>query len=445
MVKVVVLSVLFVFTFVDFVKANNIFSEKFKNYIHDRVDSGENKSIIVGIYNNGERSFYAYGLPYDNSPYKVSENSIYQIGSVTKVFTSLLFAQLSHLNEITLEDKVGHYFPEKYNQHLFFKNITFRDLLSHTSGLPRLPTNLKIMDVYNPYEGYKKEQLESYISSLEKNLPQLGTYGYSNLGYAILGYVISNLKVKTFNQILKDNVLYPLHLENTFFYASRLLPHHVTKGHVRGKEVPDWDFEAFQAAGGMYSSASDLLKFIIFNIQKDVLKKAIETTHKIYVDDTNIDGLKVALGWHILSDVFYHNGETGGYASFIGFHAKKNIGVVVLTNSKRSVDDIGFSLLFDNYKLPPILKSIVIDKDELNKFVGRYYVNEDMDIIIGQYENILTFRVSSGGEEVKILPYEKNKFFVRGQDILIDFQEESDAVRGLVFKFQNQSLEAQKK
>src|SRR5690606_26436110 len=143
---------------------------------------------------------------------------IFEIGSITKVFTSTVLASLVEEGKIKLTDKINSYYSFPFNNNI---NLTFKDLANHTSGLPRLPENLVLSDEANPYKSYGKNQIEEYLKNFLKiDKPQ--TYSYSNLGTGLLGYTLGLSQKTSFQKLLQKNVFDKYKMINSFTSSHNL-------------------------------------------------------------------------------------------------------------------------------------------------------------------------------------------------------------------------------
>lgn len=285
-------------------------------------------------------------------------DSLFEIASVTKTFTATMLADLVTRGEVALDDPVSRFLPPAV--HLPERNgkqITLLDLATHTSGLPRVPGNLQSEDAGNPYANYHVEHLYQFLS--ECNLQRdIGVeYDYSNLGYGLLGQALA-LKIGTsWEAAVTEQILRPLGMTDTAVTLPAALRLRLAAGHnASGQPVPNWDIPGMPGMGALRSTANDLLKFLVANMElsSPLLGEALRLTHQpqrqAWSPATMI-GLAWQIGHEDHRDIIRHSGSTGGYASFIGFDPVQQIGVIVLANSAVNVFDIGFHLIDQNCPL----------------------------------------------------------------------------------------------
>ncbi|MDF1696530.1 MAG: serine hydrolase [Saprospiraceae bacterium] len=267
-----------------------------------------------------------------------NKNSIFEIGSISKAFTSIVFSHLVSEGKLSLEDKLSSVLPfeiEKAPKGL--EAITLEMLANHTSGLPRVAPNMipvMMMNQQDPYADYTTILLDEYLKSeiTLENEPQT-TYSYSNLGAGTLGY-ISTLKAElSYEELVRDYIFNPLSMESSTSVLSKVDNKMLVKGlNPDGSEATNWDFtDAAVGAGGIKSNAVDMVRFILKNLEEDA---AYTRTHaSTFTVNPN---LQIGLGWHISIDgynkVHWHNGGTGGYRSCMAFDKQNKKAVLVLSN-----------------------------------------------------------------------------------------------------------------
>ncbi|MBS1572236.1 MAG: beta-lactamase family protein, partial [Bacteroidetes bacterium] len=306
-----------------------------------------NGQLSIAITKNGKTNFY--GVIRVNDSIKPIENhsKIFEIGSLTKVFTSTVLASLSEDEKIKLSDNINSYYPFRFHDNT---TISFESLANHTSGLPRLPENLDVSNESNPYKNYGKNELESYLKNMLKleNKP-VKSYSYSNLGAGLLGYTLGLSQKTSFQNLLQKKVLDKYKMSNTFT-SSQNLGNKLVKGlSENGNMVSNWDFVVLFGAGGILSTVEDLSKFA--NAQFNPENKELALTRKPTFEINK--NMKIGLGWHILKsktdkDIIWHNGGTGGYSSSMAIVEDEKIAVIILSNVSeinQNIDNLCFELI----------------------------------------------------------------------------------------------------
>jgi serine-type D-Ala-D-Ala carboxypeptidase/endopeptidase len=284
----------------------------------------------------------------------VDGNTIFEIGSATKVFTALLLAEAVRRGEVAYTDPVAKHLPADVRMPTRgAKIITLDDLVTHTSGLPRLPNNLAPKDMSNPYADYSVKQLYDFLSSYELTRDIGERYEYSNLGVGLLGHVLARRAGVDYETLVSQRITGPLGMKSTVVTLTPALRGRLATGHnAQLQPAANWDIPTLAGAGAIRSTANDMLRFLsaAIGLEQTPLAPSMKALFDLR-RPTGTPALEIARGWHILSprgvDIVWHNGGTGGYRSFMGFNAKERRGVVALSNTstQAGVDDIGRHLL----------------------------------------------------------------------------------------------------
>ena len=330
-----------------------------RNILRERIDVAKKSvGIVVGLVDDKGTRIISYGKPSQDSRDSVDGESIFEIGSVTKVFTATLLADMVERGDLGLDDPISKFLPRQVKTPAFEgKEITLRHLSSQTSALPRLPNNMTPKDRSNPYADYSVDQMYSFLSSCKLTRASGSQYLYSNLGVGLLGHILALVAKTDYESLVRTRVCQPLRMNNTRITLSPEMKAHLATGHNQAlSPVANWDLPTLAGAGALRSNVNDMLKFVAANIGLNAtsLASAMAKTHQTQ-HDTGIEGLDIGLGWHILkrfdTELIWHNGGTGGYHSFVGFNKAKRAGVVILSNSTNDIDDIGRHLLESQYPL----------------------------------------------------------------------------------------------
>lgn len=336
-----------------------------RKILAQRIDADKRSvGIVVGLVSPNGRRIIVHGSLDRNDPRPLDGDTLFEIGSVTKVFTSLLLADMVRRGEVALDDPVQKYLPRGVTMpRRGGREITLRDLATHTSGLPRLPNNMSPKDAADPYADYTVDQLYRFLSSY--TLPRdIGTeYEYSNVGGGLLGHVLARRARMDYESLLISRVCVPLEMEDTRITLSAELRARFAAGHDdQMKPVPHWNLPSLPGAGALRSTANDLLKFLAasLGLRQSPLAPAMRSMLDVR-RPTGVEGMQIALGWHVFNrgghEIVWHNGGTGGFRSFVGFSPASRVGVVLLSNAETAegVDDIGLHLLDSSIPLttPP--------------------------------------------------------------------------------------------
>ena len=316
------------------------------------IKKANTQSMAIALFHNNTYKTFFYG-EMDNGE-TPSEHTLYEIGSITKLFTATMLADLVVKGRIQLDDSIVHFLPDSVASNPALKGITFKNLANHTSGLPRMAENWKLVPDYDekdPFAAYDRKALFSYLKNYE-SLDEPGeAYAYSNLGYGILGELISIIGDKSYMDQLQEIILTPLQLQHTTVFPDvkkqQVLLHGVDQ---EGNSTPMWHWQAMVGAGGLKSTIRDLASFAVeqFKMPENDLQKAMALTRQFTVFTP--ENMDIGLAWRIsmIEDgiiYLHHTGATGGSNSFIGLSPDTKTVVIVLSNASESVQPISTMII----------------------------------------------------------------------------------------------------
>jgi len=321
-------------------------AEEFTNAIHaylqQRVEvEKKDVGIVVGIVDEHGSSIVSCGKMDNGTDQPVNGDTLFEIGSFTKTFTTLLLQDMIERGEMKLDDPVAKYLPKSVKMPTRNgKEITLLQLATHTSGLPVIPDNLDPTRADNPYADYTVEKLYAFLSRYKLTRDPGAKYEYSNLGLGLLGHVIA-LKARTnYESLVMDRICRPLKMESTRITLTPELKARFAQGHnALGYAVSSWDVPILSGAGALRSTANDLLKYVSANLglTPSNLTPLMEKTHAVHFHESA--DADIGLAWEISRDqegtkIVWKTGGTAGCRTFVGLNKSRRRGVVVLSNSQ---------------------------------------------------------------------------------------------------------------
>ncbi|HEY0180124.1 MAG TPA: serine hydrolase, partial [Dokdonella sp.] len=257
------------------------------------------------------------------------------------------------------------------------------------------------------------------------------------LGFGLLGVALAAQARSSYGELLRREVLAPLGMDSTDVELTPALRARLAPGRdERGAPAPHWRFGALEGAGALLSDGADLLRYLRANM--GLAKTPLDTALRL-VRTPRRDiggGDRIGLGWMIRStpdgDVVWHNGETGGYASFVGFTADGRRGVAILANAVGPPQDLGFAALSPRLPVPAAHAAVALAPDALDAYVGRYALAPGFDLDVFRRDAQL-FAQASGQSAFPIFASARDAFFARVGGITLDFERGADgAVAALV-------------
>ncbi len=400
--------------------------------VDDRVNTyRDSVGLLIGVVEPSGRRFVSRGPAQVGNDDAVDGDTIYEIGGISKVFTALLLTDMAHRGEVSLNDPVSKYLPPDPKMPLYAgKPITLLDLATHTSGLPRMPSNVAPVDLNHPNADMNADQLLKSVSAYELTRAVGSGYEYSNAGFDLLALALAAAGHTDFETLLKARILAPLHMVSTHIAVSADEKEHQSSGYdMHLSPVPRASIPSVLGADGMRSTANDLLNFLAANIGlvNTPLAPAMGDMLKT-VRPTQYEELKIALGWHVATldgvEMVWENGRTEGYRAFIGFAPKLRVGVVVLSNAADTIDDIGVHILDPAQALRTLHREAPIDASLFDNYTGRYLVSETFSLVVTRDGGRLYIQ-GVGEPRTELFAEGDDRFFVR--DINAEIKFDTDA------------------
>ncbi len=342
--------------------------------IQNHVDSRKSLGISVGLVDKNGIQTFNYGKIAKDSQITPDENTIFEIGSMTKTFTATLAVQLQQEGILSLDEPITKFLPELKNSVFDKNNITLYHLLTHTSGISEFSLNAYVSQMFSiiftgksritEYE-YNTEKFLNYISTLKlKNSPG-STWVYSNLGFGLVGKILERITGDSYEDLVKNRICDVLDMKDTGINLFDSHRNNLATGYTfRSKQADYWDVPAIKPAGSLCSTTSDMTKFLkaSLGLSKTKLSPVFEycqntkSTPKIPLSMkfcSKTMGLPLPgfrLGWFVFPqenvDILGHDGGTEGFSSFMCMNLENQSAAVILTNrAMKLVHKLGMSLI----------------------------------------------------------------------------------------------------
>ncbi|HEY3798480.1 MAG TPA: serine hydrolase [Caulobacteraceae bacterium] len=347
---------------------------------------GQGVGVVVGVVDASGRRVIAHGDTTHGGGRPVGGDTLFEIGSATKVFTTLLLAEMAERGEVALDDPIARYLPAGVTAPTRGgREITLIDLATHTAGLPPMDPGFRTTDPANPralvgqaeaLARYSAERLYAFLSAFELKRDIGARYVYSNLGLGLLGHLLALRAGAAFETLLRQRITGPLGMTDTVMTPDadqrrRLaLPHN-----QRLQPRMTLRLDVLAGAGALRSTANDLLTFLAAELGfiETPLRGAM-AAQLAPRRPTNLVRMRAALGWHVIDtgrdEIIGHGGATVGSVSYIAFDRQRRCGVVALNNARGASDEnLAWSLLTEG-RAPARAGSL--DPTALDAFIGRY-------------------------------------------------------------------------
>ncbi|HLK55507.1 MAG TPA: serine hydrolase [Chthonomonadaceae bacterium] len=408
----------------------------------DRIDVDHwGTGIVVGVITPQGRRIFSYGKLDQGDPHPLNGDTVFEIGSVTKVFTSLLLADMVQRGEVALTDPVEKYLPAgvrtpEWKGH----KITLVDLATQTSGLPFFPTDLDAVEDPASVDRYTEKQLYAFLSHYEL-LHDIGVHWeYTNLGVGLLGHALARRAGTDYAGLVHARITGPLGMKSTALTLSPSMKGRFAVGHdTELKPTPELYMPAMAGAGALRSSANDLLTLLAAFLGDNpsplapAMPRMLETVRP--ADDWLLYlGGKQALGWWIIGTgddrIIAHAGETLGFSCSVAYNPKTHVGVVALTNSPNGGNEVAMHLLRPSYPYsrpgkpgaaPKAHKEITVDPKLFDRYAGKYRAAPNVIIVIARRGDTLTF-MSPSYPQVRLHAEGERDYFIAQSGVTLTFE-----------------------
>jgi serine-type D-Ala-D-Ala carboxypeptidase/endopeptidase len=396
-------------------------------------------ALVVGVIDANGRRIVAYGSVAKNDPRPLNGDTVFEIGSITKVFTSVVLMDMVQKSEVAVIDPVAKFLPASVKvPERDGKKITLQDLATQNSGLPRMPTNFKSANPENPYADYTPALLHAFLSGYRLTREIGAQFEYSNLGVGLLGHALSLRADMSYEAMVQTRLLRPLGMTSTGLTFTPEMKVRLAKGHGGANFAPvaNWDFDALAGAGALRSSANDLLTFLAANLGYVKTPLAAAMAAQLSIRRPASTAMEIAYGWFVTTkngkSYLWHNGGTGGYRSFIAFEPEARAGVVVLSNfsTQAGPDDIGRHLLNSTFPLsnvgaPKVREEIAADPKTFDRYVGVYLFVPGAAVTVTREGDQLYTRLS-GQQKFPMFPEGEGRFFLKVVDAQWSFAVDAE-------------------
>ncbi len=402
-----------------------ISTEEINAILTGRIDRAKQSvGMVVGLIAGSETRIISHGNLKKESNQPVNGDTIFEIGSVSKVFTAVLVADMHLKGEIKLSDTISSFLPDDVRVPSYEgKEIDILSLVSHRSGLPRMPSNLDPKEPTQPLANYSHTDLYEFLSEYQLERPIGETYEYSNIGYALLGYLLERRTGLSYATLIQSRICEPLKMNRTSAQLEPDLKSHLAVGHGQAMEaVPPCQFSSFESAGSIRSSTNDMLRFVSANLVSDSspLGNALSLTRTFENGYDDVAGFSWVKDDKFKAPIYWHNGGTNGFHSFVGFREDAQTGVVVLSNSVSFIDDIGLHLLERQYPLAKRRRAIQVATSLLKKYVGEYRLTPEISFHVELVGEELHANVT-GHPPLPVYPESESEFFFEFVDAQLKF------------------------
>ena len=431
MEKIVLLALLVTFGAAPLLAEDFKYEKKIEKLVQPYLKHNKINAVSVGVISNGQIWKKNYGTLDGKGTAAPNSQTLYEIGSISKVFTSLLLADAVVSGRLKLDDPISTIMKELAEKNPRLGNqITFMQLSHHTSGLPVMPTNIKPADSTNPFAGYNRRMLTNYLLDAKlKRKPGEG-YEYSNLGVGLLGDLLSRQAGVSYETLLKQKLTAPLKMTDTAVTLSPQQLAHFAPAHNAALLVDkSWDFDSLAGCGAIRSNVDDMLLFAkaSLNPPEGKLGKTIELAWKQHKPASG-KNLAMGLGWMIARDrtTRWHNGQTGGYQCMILINRPLKSATVLLCNTAGSganalAEQIFQTIVGMNVQPRSFEEELQIDPRLAKRLEGKYQLVPTVVMTI-KVKNGRMMAQLSGQQFLAVIPKSETEWKYQAVDATLKFE-----------------------
>ena len=334
------------------------------------MNEGKSVGMVVAVVGPTNATVMAFGRASLSPGTQMRDDTLFEIGSITKTFTAIALAREIEQGAVQLDQPIQELLPPGIELPEAARAVTLRHLTTHTSGFPRLPANISpvggikmLLFGSNPYAGYPKAAFAEGVRSVKLQSKPGTKSGYSNFGGCLLGWLLAHKAGTNYEAFVKRDVCQPLGMHDTTITLDARQAARFAQGYralrrvgpvLLGLRAKPWLLPNHLAgAGALRSTGMDMLKYLEANMRPkgQPLEKALSESHReLFRED---DQTATAMNWirsanaTLKQVVIWHNGGTGGFCSFLGFTEDGRAGLAILSNTSESVDLLGIVLLQD--------------------------------------------------------------------------------------------------
>lgn len=391
--------------------------------------AGEQPGAIVAAVVDADRvAFVAAGKwAEDDEARRPGPNTFFEIGSISKVFTALLAAQAVEQGRFEWDDPVAGGFASS--------SVTYAQLATHTSGLPRLPADFPDTGLRDPYFFLTLDDLQRSFTTEVAMLSTGPTdWAYSNFGAAILGQATAAAWNQSYADAMREQVLAPLGMEQTWISGNQDVDtSNLAPGHNSAGRASRWRFDAYAPAGAWVSTTAEMTRLIraVLDPAGAGLGPALRDTLAVHAETGGPDHM--GYGWFVREvdgePVYWHDGGTGGYRSFLGVQPARGRGIVILAARDQEVDGIGLGWLQGLFEASD---PVATGKVSVADYVGDYPIMPQFVLAISATDGTLQVQ-GTGQPKIGLRATGVDSFTLDGVPAVIDFERGEDGtVTGLV-------------
>ncbi|QDV44151.1 Beta-lactamase precursor [Stieleria neptunia] len=419
--------------------------QRIRSLVQPYLDSEQVVGLSLGLIAGDSSATFHFGKTSADGD-QPTDQTVYEIGSVSKVFTGILLADAVVQNKVKLDQDAADLMPGGARMpDSNGKKISLLDLSIHRSGLPRLPSNMKNVGGENPYADYTSQLALEFLDGYSLTRDPGDKMEYSNLAVSFLGYLLGHQAGKSYDQLLTERIAKPLGMTSTTVTGDAEVLKRLAAGHATpGKPHSTWEFADMPGAGGIRSTVTDMLRFANANLDPpdSDLGNALQLAWKQHRAGDAKD-FAMGLGWHIARDgsTRWHNGQTGGYHAMLFVSREVPAAVVLLTNTAtmevdRLAEDLIRMLAGAAVQPRTFQSAIEVPIATMKRCEGRYQIAPGVVFDVNVVNDRLMVQLT-GQPAFQVFPKSETEWFYKIVPATLTFKDENDGRFEALELFQN--------
>jgi serine-type D-Ala-D-Ala carboxypeptidase/endopeptidase len=418
-----------------------------RRILEQRIDTNKQSvGIVVGIVTPQGRRVVRHGRLASDDSRDVGPDTVFEIGSVTKVFTAMVLADMARKGEVSVTDPIVRYLPADVAARAQGLNtITLADLATHTAGFPFWPSGIPATaEGTAQMASYSVDQLYQFVATFKAPADDAKRWMYSNTDVGLLGDLLARRAGSAYAALIESRITQPLGMTSTrVAVAPEMRPRLATGHNAELKRAPVWDVPALAAGGSLHSTVNDLLTLLA--AIGEPMTVAGAAMPGMLAIRRQAPGFQQALGWMVLgtgpgAGLLLHDGNTLGFASSVVYDPVSRIGVVVLSNSSASVSDIARHLARPAMPLAaplppaPLKTEIAVEPTLFDAYAGEYEPGPGAVFTVTREGDALMIQIP-GIPKLRLRPESTREFFVaENTRVTVTFNVDAGRVTGLLLK-----------
>jgi CubicO group peptidase (beta-lactamase class C family) len=408
----------------------------FRDAIERGIDNGAYDSLAVGLIDGQRHATFYFGHRAGSAAKRADDDSLFEIGAISEVFTGLLLAQAAVEGKLQLSDPIKKFLPEGFPfTDPQVGNIALNQLVTQHSGLPTQVANLFPADLDDPYADYASEDLLTLLA-FQHGAEHAAEpdYAYSVVNAGLLGHLLGRAYRTAYPELLANKILIPLGMKHTSFADDADLLH----GHARGEPAAHWHYGVLAGAAGLRASVPDLLAFLQHNLtpEDSPLRAALLLARQPYAAGP---ADRIGFGWNVREKIddtqtwpfVWRASRTGGFSSFIGYRTDEQKAIVLLGNTTEDIAALGIAWLGEKMPPPTPHASRSANTNRLGEYPGLYRIATGREAIVRAGSSALSLQLP-GALPQRLRAADKDVFVADNDAIGVTFMRTFDDVTGLV-------------